>query len=48
MTGSRLGRVLIVEDDAALRDQLTWALKADFEVVEGSPMSENGTRTRPW
>jgi two-component system response regulator PilR (NtrC family) len=29
----RLGRILIVEDDAALLDQLTWALKSDFEIV---------------
>ena len=33
MTGARLGRVLIVEDDAALLDQLTWALKPEFDVV---------------
>jgi DNA-binding NtrC family response regulator len=33
MAGGRLGRVLIVEDDAALLDQLTWALKTDFEIV---------------
>jgi DNA-binding NtrC family response regulator len=32
-TAGRLGRILIVEDDAALLDQLTWALKSDFEVV---------------
>ena len=43
MTGSKLGRVLIVEDDAALLDQLTWALKADFEVV-GAPDASAGRR----
>jgi DNA-binding NtrC family response regulator len=32
-SAGRLGRILIVEDDAALLDQLTWALKSDFEVV---------------
>lgn len=31
----RLGRVLLVEDDPLLRDQLLWALKPDFE-VEGA------------
>jgi DNA-binding NtrC family response regulator len=43
MTVGRLGRVLIVEDDAALLDQLTWALKADFEVV-GAPDASAGRR----
>jgi DNA-binding NtrC family response regulator len=32
---SRLGRVLLVEDDPLLREQLVWALKPDFE-VEGA------------
>jgi two-component system response regulator HydG len=31
----RLGRVLLVEDDPLLRDQLVWALKPDFD-VEGA------------
>jgi len=32
---SHLGRVLLVEDDPLLREQLVWALKPDFE-VEGA------------
>jgi DNA-binding NtrC family response regulator len=31
----RLGRILLVEDDPLLRDQLVWALKSDFD-VEGA------------
>jgi DNA-binding NtrC family response regulator len=33
---SRLGRVLLVEDDPLLREQLVWALRPDFD-VEGAP-----------
>lgn len=40
MTAGRLGRVLIVEDDSILLDQLTWALKLDFEVVGARDATE--------
>jgi DNA-binding NtrC family response regulator len=39
MTERRLGRVLIVEDDAALLEQLTWALKSEFDVVGAADAS---------
>lgn len=34
------GRVLIVEDDPGLLDQLTWALKGKFEVLRGRDATE--------
>ena len=37
---SALGRILIVEDDAALLEQLAWALKDKFEVLRAPDARE--------
>ena len=40
MTSPTLGRILIVEDDSALLDQLAWVLKDKFEVLRASDARE--------
>lgn len=40
MTSPTLGRILIVEDDSALLDQLAWVLKNNFEVLRASDARE--------
>jgi DNA-binding NtrC family response regulator len=43
-TGAELPRILIVEDDAFLLEQLTWALRAGFTVISAGDATEGKAR----
>ena len=40
MNGSRRNRILIIEDDRHLREQLAWSLKDDHDVLQAGDRNE--------
>ena len=40
MNGARRNRILIIEDDRHLREQLAWSLKDDHDVLQAGDRNE--------